>query len=219
MLVSRGLPRGCGGCFCFTSRDDQSGLSEKVTWEFGSLTEAAWPSGGDVSGFGVLRGVVRLGCGAVRLEMCSHPRAPGEAWSRPHLWAGTATPCSWSPLTRSSSLQGVQAQKQHHLQQQRHGVLPRVPQLPVPARQVQRLGERLHCHAQHPGPGEAVCPRLCPSHRPHSPSPPVTGQALVAGLCSWGQTLSPVSCPGTAPSLWFRGTGQNRCLSLVNLQI
>lgn len=199
MLVSRGVPRGRGGCFCFTSRDDQSGLSEKVTCEFGSLTEAAWPSGGGLSGFGVLRGVARLGCGAVRLETCSHLRAPWEAWSRPHLWVGTATPCSWSPLTPSSSLQGVQAQKQHHLQRQRHGVLPRVPQLPVPARQVQRLGERLHCHAQHPGPGEAACPRLCPSHRPHSLSPPVMGQALVGRPVLMGPDSQPSELPRHGP--------------------
>lgn len=96
----------------------------------------------------------------------------------------------WSPLSPGPRLQGVQAQEQHHLQRQRHSVLPGVPQLPVPAPQVPRPGERLHSHPQHPGHGEAA---------PLPPPPRPEGARL--------------SCPGCplARTAWGSRAGLSAC--------
>lgn len=153
---------------------------------------AGW---GGVSGFGDLPGW---------LVSFTEALAPGPAVDdgpgrRPWRCRGAggralgAPRPGWSPLSPGPCLQGVQAQEQHHLQRQRHSVLPGVPQLPVPAPQVPRPGERLHSHPQHPGHGEAAL--LPPPPRPEGARLSCPGCPLAR--TAWGSWARLSACRTT----------------------
>lgn len=84
-----------------------------------------------------------------RQDSSGRPVGSGAACGGQVLGPGEVAQCSQAGVAGSASCcpgsdsrpppQGVQTQGKHHLQRQRHGVLPGGPQLPVPAGQVPGL--------------------------------------------------------------------------------